>query len=53
MSKLDASIFVFYSGFLLGDGIWSKYWYQNVSKAIGLKPYVENSRIIPLKFIVK
>lgn len=53
MSRLDASISVFYSGFLLGDGIWCKYWYQNVLKAIGLKPYIEYSRIIPLKFIVK
>ena len=53
MSRLDASISEFYSGFLLGDGFWCRYWYQNVLKAIGLKPNIEYSRIIPSKFIVK
>ncbi len=32
------------------DGVWAKYWYINVHKSTGFKPYVAQEKVIPPKF---
>ncbi|NOY05394.1 MAG: hypothetical protein GXO82_01980 [Chlorobi bacterium] len=38
---------VFDSDFLVGDGVWAKYWYGGVHRSTGFKPYRPKSDPFP------
>ncbi|MEM6524082.1 MAG: sulfotransferase family protein [Bacteroidota bacterium] len=45
----DSSMLSWPPGPILQDGVWSKYWYQNVHKSSGFQPYRTKSEVFPIR----
>ncbi len=37
--RAEATVSVFDSGFVLGDGVWAPYWYDAVWRSTGFEPW--------------
>ncbi len=41
--KFDSKMLSWQKGGIAEDGVWAKYWYQNVHLSKGFKPYIDKS----------